>query len=149
MKKLLLLLATFVVVVLGVEAVYHWDYLATGRILPPQITLENCEEIKTEVWKYDWDRELALAVAKAESKCDTQAKGDTDLVFMENGREYGYSVGAFQIRILPGREKCDTYDVEKNVKCAYDLYFDAGKNFNDWSMYLNGSYKNYMWHTIF
>ena len=79
MKKLLLLLATFVVVVLGVEAVYHWDYLATGRILPPQITLENCEEIKTEVWKYDWDRELALAVKQFQQRVGLPDTGTMDI----------------------------------------------------------------------
>lgn len=148
MKKVLVFLLLFVVVVLGVEAAYHWDYLSKGRVLPPQIMLENCDEVKVEVFKYDWDKEMALAIAKAESKCDVNAKGDTDLVFVEMGREYGYSVGAFQVRILPGREDCDTFDLKKNVECAYKLYKDAGDDFTDWTMYLNGNYKNYMWHTI-
>ena len=87
-------------------------------------------------------------MAKAESKCNAEARGDTDLTFTENEREYGYSVGAFQVRILPGRENCDTYDLKTNVKCAYDLYVDAGRRFTDWTMFLNENYKNYMWHTI-
>lgn len=148
MKKLLILLLILIVAVVGVEAVYHWDYLSTGRVLPPQITLKDCEMLKKEVFKYDWDREVAFAVAKAESKCDNFAKGDTDLIYKENDREYGYSVGAFQVRILPGREECDTFDLETNVKCAYKIYMDAGRKFDDWSMYINGNYKNYMWHTI-
>lgn len=149
MKKVFMLLVTFVVVVVGVEAYFHWDYLSTGRILPPQITLENCEGIKAEVWKYDWDKEMAFAIAKAESKCNTGAKGDADLVFHQSGREYGYSVGAFQVRILPGREECDTYDLATNVKCAYNIYIEAGRNFSDWTMFQNENYKNYMWHTLF
>ena len=149
MKKVFMLLVLFVVVFVGVEAMFHWDYLSTGRILPPQITLENCDEIKKEIWKYDWDKEMAFAIAKAESKCDTKAKGDTDLVFTENNREYGYSVGAFQIRIIPGRENCDSFELETNVKCAYDLYKSSGEKWTDWTMFLNGNYKNYMWHTIF
>lgn len=148
MKKFFLLLVTLIIAVAGVEIIYKWDYISTGRVLPPQIMLENCDEVKAEVWKYDWDKEMALAVAKAESKCNTNAKGDMDLVFNENGREYGYSVGAFQIRILPGREDCDTYDLGTNVQCAYKLYIDAGRTFTDWTMFLNGNYKNYMWHTI-
>ena len=148
MKKFFLLLITLIIVVAGVEVIYKWDYISTGRVLPPQIMLENCDEVKNEVWKYDWDKEMALAVAKAESKCDINAKGDTDLVFNENNREYGYSVGAFQIRILPGREDCDTYDLKKNVECAYKLYIEARRTFTDWTMFLNGNYKNYMWHTI-
>lgn len=149
MKKIFMLLVLFVLVFVGVEAIFHWDYLSTGRVLPPQITLENCDEVKKEIWKYDWDREIAFAIAKAESKCDTKAKGDTNLVFQENNREYGYSVGAFQIRIIPGREDCDTFDLETNIKCAYNLYKDAGEKWTDWTMFLNGNYKNYMWHTIF
>ena len=149
MRKILTLLLVFILAVVGVEAYFHWDYLSTGRILPPQITLDNCEGIKREVWKYDWDKELAFAIAKAESKCDANAKGDTDLVFSENGKEYGYSVGAFQVRILPGREECDTFNVETNVKCAYKIYQDAGRKFDDWTMYKNENYKNYMWHTPF
>ena len=148
MRKYFRLLLTLVAVVATVELAYHWDYVKTGRVLPPQITLENCEALRDEVWKYDWDREVALAVAKAESKCNVEARGDTDLTFIENGREYGYSVGAFQVRILPGREDCDTYDLKTNVKCAYDLYVDAGRRFTDWTMFLNENYKNYMWHTI-
>ena len=149
MKKVLFYLLLIVAVFVGVLAIYKWDYLSTGRILPPQIMLENCEEVRKEVFKYDWNKEVALSVAKAESKCDTEAKGDTDLVFTENGREYGYSVGAFQIRILPGREECDTFDLSINVKCAYDLYLKAERKFTDWTMYLNGNYKNYMWHSPF
>ena len=81
---------------------------------------------------------------KAESKCEPKARGDTDLVYQENGREYGYSVGVFQIRILPGRENCDTYDLETNVRCAHDIYSAAGGKFTDWSMFLNGHYREYL-----
>ena len=116
-------------------------------IPPTRVASYNCDEIEAEVAKYDWDTNIAMAIAQAESSCNAEAKGDTDLVFTQNGREYGYSVGAFQIRILPGREKCDTYDVRTNVKCAYDLYFDAG-DFTDWSMYTNGTYKKYTWRTL-
>ena len=81
---------------------------------------------------------------KAESKCNVNAKGDEDLTYEENGRVYGYSVGAFQVRILPGREDCDTYDLEKNVECAYNIYVAKGRGFTDWSMFLNGQYLEYL-----
>lgn len=148
MKKIISLFFLFVLTFLGVMAVYHWDYLSVGRVLPPNITIENCEDIIAEIKKYDWDKELATAVMKAESKCNATAKGDTDLVFTDKGREYGYSIGAFQVRILPGREQCDTFDIETNVKCAYNIYKDAGENWTDWSMFENGKYKDYMWRTI-
>ena len=89
--------------------------------------------------KYDWDIETAMAVAKAESNCYQEALGDTSLVYIQNGREYGYSKGVFQIRILPGREHCDTYDLVTNVSCAYKIY-SYRENFTPWSAYNNGRY---------
>ena len=148
MKKLLVLLTLFIVVFLSVIGIYHWDFFTTGRILPPNITLENCDEAISEIRKYNWDVEIATAIMKAESKCDANAKGDTDLVFTERGREYGYSVGLFQVRILPGREYCDSFDIPTNVKCAYEIYSNAGNQWNDWSMYENGKYNDYIWRTL-
>ena len=104
----------------------------------------GCEKIIREIEQYDWDATVATAIMKAESKCDVNVKGDTDLVFEENGREYGYSVGAFQVRILPGREDCDTSDLETNVRCAYNIYINRGRDFSDWSMYLNDTYREYL-----
>ena len=84
-----------------------------------------------------------MAVVKAESNCRQEALGDTSLVYMQNGREYGYSKGVFQIRILPGREQCDTYDLVTNVSCAYKIYSYRG-NFTPWSVYKNGRYLDYL-----
>ena len=70
MKKVFVLLILFILTFLGVMATYHWDLLSTGRVLPPNITIENCENIVAEIHKYDWDTELATAVMKAESKCN-------------------------------------------------------------------------------
>ena len=109
-----------------------------------QLAANNCKKIISEIEKYDWDRKVATAVMKAESKCNVNAKGDEDLAYEENGRTYGYSVGAFQVRILPGREDCDTYDLKKNVECAYNIYVAKGREFTDWSMFLNGKYLDYL-----
>ena len=148
MKKVFVLLVVFVVTFLVVLGIYHWDLLSTGRILPPNITIENCDEAITEIKKYDWDTEIATAIMKAESKCDADAKGDLELVFSEKGREYGYSVGLFQIRILPGREECDTFEIAKNVSCAYEVYRENNNSWSAWSMYENQKYKDYTWRTI-
>ena len=115
--------------------------------IPPLWVDYDCSEIQKEIGSYDWDTKVATAVMKAESGCNANAHGDEDLTFSENGREYGYSVGAFQVRVLPGREDCDSYDVKTNVKCAYDLYKRAG-SFSDWTMYKNGAYKKYLWRTF-
>jgi len=109
-----------------------------------KLAVNDCDRIVAEIEKYDWDTKLAAAVMKAESKCDLNVKGDTEYVFEENGREYGYSVGAFQVRILPGREECDTYDLEMNVRCAYNIYIAADREFTDWTMFNNGTYSEYL-----
>lgn len=118
------------------------------KIIPPWGVPNDCSKIEAEIQKYDWDHEIALAVAKAESKCNAEARGDEDLIFEENEREYGYSVGVFQVRILPGRENCDTYEVAKNVACAYRIYQKAGNKFTPWSMWKNEAYKKYLWHSL-
>ena len=109
-----------------------------------KLAVNDCDTIIQEIEKYDWDVKLATAVMKAESKCDAEAKGDLDLVYEEEGRQYGYSMGAFQVRILPGREDCDTFDLKKNVECAYNIYNEAGREFTDWSMFNNGKYRDFL-----
>ncbi|MBR3232932.1 hypothetical protein IKF74_01460 [Candidatus Saccharibacteria bacterium] len=109
-----------------------------------QMAANDCDRVIEEIKKYDWDVKLATAVMKAETKCNINAKGDTEYIFEENGREYGYSMGAFQVRILPGREECDTFDLETNVRCAYNIYVKAEREFTDWTMFVNGKYHEYL-----
>lgn len=97
-----------------------------------------CDFIKD----YDWDHRVMMAIAMAESHCNPQAVGDTTLTFMTNGRLYGYSVGMFQVRILPGREACDSHDAETNVRCAYGIYRRQG--LSAWSVYNNGKYLSFL-----
>lgn len=146
MRKLILLLVVFS---LGFLTCYTWmvdpEWYNFFSGDPKKLsTSAKCAAAIAEIEKYDWDTKVATAVMKAESKCEPKARGDTDLVYEENGREYGYSVGVFQIRILPGREDCDTYDLETNVRCAYDIYTAAGGKFTDWSMFLNARYREYL-----
>ncbi|MBQ6605476.1 hypothetical protein IJH66_00630 [Candidatus Saccharibacteria bacterium] len=138
-----------VVFSLGALALYTYENPEWYRNLgfntsDVKLAVNNCDKIIAEIEKYDWDKNVATAVMKAESKCNVNAKGDEDLIYEENGREYGYSVGAFQVRILPGREDCDTYVLETNVKCAYSIYVAKGRDFTDWSMFLNGKYLDYL-----
>lgn len=98
-----------------------------------------------------WDVNTMTAIAEAESTtningvvtpCDANATGDKTLTYQLNGRTYGYSVSVLQVRILPGREHCDTHDMVANVKCAYDIW--RGQGYEAWSMYTNGKYKRYL-----
>ncbi len=83
-----------------------------------------------------------VAIAKAESGCRRDAMGDTGLEYELNGHIYGYSVSAFQVRILPGRERCSTHSLAVNVQCAYSIYKTQG--LRAWSTYLNKSYLKYL-----
>lgn len=103
----------------------------------------GCDAVREEASKYSgWDVNTMVAIATAESHCRTGAKGDQTLTFTQNDRVYGYSLGAFQVRILPGREHCDTFDVGTNVKCAYDVWRTQG--YRAWSVYLSGKYKEHL-----
>ncbi|MCA9313061.1 hypothetical protein KDA08_01910, partial [Candidatus Saccharibacteria bacterium] len=68
----------------------------------------------------------AKAIMRAESGCDANATGDKSLTYQQNGRTYGYSVSLFQVRILPGREGCDSHDPAVNIPCAAKVYRSQG-----------------------
>lgn len=80
-----------------------------------------------------------IAISKAESHCRADAVGDTNLTFEQNGRTYGYSIGALQVRILPGREGCETGDY---YECAHNIWLRQG--YRAWSVYKNGRYLEYL-----
>lgn len=75
-------------------------------------------------------------------RCNPNATGDGHLTYQVNGRTYGYSVSALQVRILPGREHCDTEDLSVNVKCAYAIW--QGQGYAAWTMFNNGEYKKWL-----
>ena len=149
------------VVAVGFFIQQKTDFLHTAKFVPPLPTGHDCTEVEQEINKYDWDHEMALAIAKAEGSCDTEAYGDDDIKYRDcapeyskdsaacaaHQRDYGYSVGTFQVRILPGREECDTYDVATNVSCAYKVYKEYG-DWTPWSGYTTGKYQNYLWRTL-
>jgi hypothetical protein len=102
-----------------------------------------CDAVKAEVSKYSgWNTQVMTAIAQAESHCRTEARGDTHLTYVKSGRVYGYSLSVLQVRILPGREHCDSNDLSTNVKCAYAIW--QGQGYKAWSTYSDGKYKQYM-----
>lgn len=80
-----------------------------------------------------------VAISQAESHCRADAKGDMSLTYDMNGRTYGYSIGALQVRILPGREWCETGDY---YQCAHNIWL--GQGYGAWSVYKNGRYLAYL-----
>ena len=107
------------------------------------VALTGCDLVRSEVSKYSgWDVNVMVAISQAESGCNPNATGDTSLTYQENGRTYGYSVGVFQVRILLGRESCDTHDLKANVACAYKVW--QGQGYRAWSVYSNNRYLSFM-----
>lgn len=153
---------------LAVILLLFFIFLASQRIL--RRSLDNCARLQQEIAQYDWDQDTAFAIAQAESGCDPHALGDRSLTFkgcfldlstdlddVENfgrfskapcveapEREYGYSIGAFQVRILPGRTECDTFDLATNVKCAYRVYQEKNFSFTPWSVFNDQTYLEFM-----
>lgn len=119
---------------------------------PPEPTYSvgaGCEQYRQLIAKYDWDVRTMMAIMEAESTnqktgvpCDQSVTGDTTLTYEANGRTYGYSVSLFQVRILQGREHCDTHDPEVNVDCAYNVW--KGQGYTAWSVYTDGKYQKYL-----
>ena len=105
-------------------------------------TAQGCETFRGLVAQYDWDVRTMLAIMRAESGCDPNVTGDTSLTFTQNGRTYGYSVSLFQVRILPGRERCDSHDPATNISCAYRVWKSQG--YKAWSVYTNGKYAKFL-----
>ena len=109
----------------------------------PAQQLIGCDAVRSAVKRYsDWSADTMVAIARAESNCRMSATGDLRLQYKQNGRTYGYSIGAFQIRILPGREACDSRDLATNVECAHNIYRNQG--LRAWTAYSNGNYERYI-----
>ena len=102
----------------------------------------GCDRFQPLLEKYNWDVRVMKAIMQAESSCNENATGDTSLTFTQNGRTYGYSVSLFQVRILPGRERCDSHDPTTNIACAYHVW--RGQGYKAWSVYTSGKYLKYL-----
>lgn len=97
--------------------------------------------MRAEVSRWtDWDADIMVAISQGESNCSMERVGDTNLTWEQDGREYGYSIGALQVRILPGREWCEIG--EKYWECAHAIYQSQG--YNAWTVYSIGKYLDFM-----
>lgn len=117
-------------------------------VKPPDIPLTDCQLVRQAASKYsDWNADIITAIAQEEGyyqgiHCNRNAQGDGHLTYQQNGRTYGYSVSALQVRILPGREACDSYDINVNVDCAHAIWLNQG--YNAWTEYRNGDYAKWL-----
>ena len=89
------------------------------------------------------DANTAIAICYAESNFNPDALGDKHLMYSNDGKMYGDSIGLFQIRTFPNRPPRELlYDPYINIKMAHKIYKKYG--FNAWSSYKNKSYKKFL-----
>lgn len=106
-----------------------------------QVKYEGIEKVIAD--EFGDNAKIAIAIAKAESHLNPNAKGDMHIEFTKDGITMGHSCGVFQIRVLPGRPDCETLkDPEFNIKYAKQMFDRSG--FTPWSAYKNGTYLKYI-----
>lgn len=115
---------------------------AQAVVTPPTQDIPKqtgCEAYRSEIAKYDWNVNIAMAIMQAESGCRTIAKGDDRVI----GGIHAPSCGLFQVRTLPGRPTCEQLkDPATNIAWAYKLY--SGRSWRPWSVWNNGQYLKHM-----
>lgn len=97
-----------------------------------EVSLRDIEGLITRY--FGEDSQTALAVAKAESRLNPQAKN-----INTNG---SVDCGIFQINSVhkPTKEQCE--NAEENIKLAHKIYSKSG--FIPWTAYKSGSYKKFL-----
>lgn len=93
------------------------------------------EDIRKEIARYDWDTELMVAIALAESYCRADADNTG------TNRDGSYDIGVFQINSIHGQSKEAMMDYKQNIAYAYKIYNSQG--LRAWSVYNNGAYLKY------
>lgn len=89
----------------------------------------GCENYRQLISQYDWNVNVMLQIASAESGCNPYAVGDTWAI---NGL-YAPSCGLFQVRTLAGRPDCESLkDPATNIEWAYKIY--KGQGYPAWSV---------------
>lgn len=102
------------------------------RVEPQPVVVTHpvgCENYRTELSKYSWNVDVALAVMRAESGCNPSAVGDQRVI----GGIYAPSCGLMQVRTLASRPDCESLkDPSTNIAWAYKLYASGG--WGHWSV---------------
>lgn len=89
----------------------------------------GCENYRQLISQYNWNVEVMLQIASAESGCNPYAVGDTWAI---NGL-YAPSCGLLQVRTLAGRPDCESLkDPATNIAWAYKIY--QGQGYPAWSV---------------
>ena len=114
------------------------NFTPTTRPVPSQRAITgNCEQYRSIVSQYDWDTELMLAIMRAESGCNPNGINWQD---SHNGCVASY--GLLQIACIHFKEGEDKVNPQTNIAVAYRVW--KSQTYNAWSVYLHGSYKQFM-----
>lgn len=117
--------------------------LATDQApeLPPATP---CEQVRKEVAKYDWDVDIMMAIAHAESGCNPT---NHNLTSSETHRDQNGNVicvgsyGALQVGCLHYNGE-DRNDIAANIRIAYQVYKRQG--LSAWTQFTNGEYRRHL-----
>jgi hypothetical protein len=131
--------AVFLLTLKTVERIYIRLYnvepivvVVSHEVREPIELIERGYSIEDKICAYDWDCELMIAVAKAESRLDPNA-----INYNTNGT---VDRGIFQVNSIWG--DWSTFDVDENIANAYEIYKIQG--ISAWSAYNNGAYLAYL-----
>lgn len=102
----------------------------------------RCWDVWEAVRAAGFTRDQALtmvAIAQAESGCDSAATCDSCVVGVEE-----YSVGAFQLNLLahPQISEAEARNIWTAAQWAYEISAQ-GTNFRPWTVYRTGAYRRY------
>lgn len=96
---------------------------------PQPVTVVGCEHYRHLIEQYNWNVDVFLAIAKAESGCNPLAVGDTNPI----RGVLAPSCGLFQVRTLSSRPSCEALkDPATNIAWAYRIY--QGQGYGAWSV---------------
>lgn len=121
--------------VLGLEA--QIALIETAEATTTPAVLIEPPTIEDKIRAYDWDDNVAIAIATAESSLNPKAYNDE----WHNGCQGSF--GVFQTACIHNIENPNAlYDEDFNIKKAYEIYSKEG--WRPWGAYNNGSYLKYL-----
>jgi hypothetical protein len=107
----------------------------------PETPFIGCEAVEAEIAKYSgWDVTTMTAIAIAENRtCDSL---NHNLTMSENHKVCVGSYGVLQVGCLHYEQGENRDDLATNVAVAHRVWLKQG--YNAWTMYNNGTYKEFI-----
>lgn len=94
----------------------------------------NCDSYRPLIERYDWDANMVIDIARAESTCDNGKDNLNDVHRNAKGAVVCYgSFGLLQVGCVHYSKGESRRDLSLNIEKAYKLYVARGHSFKDWS----------------